>query len=328
VATHLAGWVNRKGVYFPRAKPDFFADTPQAVRWKESQTGQHIELGIAEHNLFLLLGALGLTHEFSGVSLLPIGTLYDPFIGRGLDALYHALYSGSKFIVVATPSGVSLSPEGGAHQSVITPGIGIGLPGIVYFDPIFAREVEWILLEGLKGLLSRRKSFYLRLSTKPIDQGLAPPPSPEHRARVLRGGYRLIDRSAEPGYEPEENTVHIFAAGVMVPEAVAASRALREHGIFANVFAVTSPDLLYRGLRGPRPYLEQLVTAEEEGVPVVSVLDGHSHTLAFIGSALGVPQIPLGVDDFGQSGARQDLYRHYGIDAPAIACAAQILLGR
>lgn len=329
VTTHLAGWINRKGIYFPRAKPDFFAEIPQAVRWKESPAGQHIELGIAEHNLFLLLGALGLTHELSGVTLLPIGTLYDPFVARGLDALYHALYAGGKFVVAATPSGVSLSPEGGAHQSVITPGIGIALPGIVYFDPAFAQEVEWILLEGLERLNRREgESLYLRLSTKPIDQRLAPAPTPEYRAQVLSGGYRLIDRRVEPGYAPEDNAVHIFAAGVMVPEALEASRALHERSVFANVFVATSPDLLYRGLRGPRPYLEQLVPAEEEGVPVVSVLDGHSHALAFLGAALGVPQIPLGVDDFGQSGARQDLYRHYGIDATAIARAAQLLLGR
>ncbi|MEK7387021.1 MAG: pyruvate dehydrogenase, partial [candidate division NC10 bacterium] len=152
VTTHLAGWINRKGVYFPTAKPNPFADLPQAVQWKESPAGQHIELGIAEHNLFLLLGALGLTRELSGVTLLPIGTLYDPFVPRGLDALYHALYSGARFVVAATPSGVSLSPEGGAHQSVITPGIGVALPAIAYFEPAFAREVEWILLDALAGI--------------------------------------------------------------------------------------------------------------------------------------------------------------------------------
>ncbi len=328
VTTHLAGWINRKGIYFPHARGNFFADTPQAVQWKELPAGQHIELGIAEHNLFLLLGALGLTHELSGVTLLPIGTLYDPFVSRGLDALYHALYSGARFVVAATPSGVSLSPEGGAHQSVITPGIGIALPGIVYFEPAFAQEVEWILLDGLRGLLNREgESLYLRLSTKPVDQGLAPSPSPEYRSQVLSGGYRLIDARAEPGYQGEDNAIHLFAAGAMVAEAVAARRALREHGVFASVFVVTSPDLLYRGLRRPRPYLEELVAAEEEEIPVVSALDGHSHTLAFIGSALGVPQIPLGVDDFGQSGTRADLYRHYGIDADAIAEAARLLLG-
>jgi pyruvate dehydrogenase E1 component len=328
VTTHLAGWINRKGVYFPRAKPGFAADTPQAVQWKESPEGQHIELGIAEHNLFLALGAFGLTHELSGLTLLPIGTLYDPFVTRGLDALYHALYAGGRFIVAGTPSGVSLSPEGGAHQSVITPGIGIALPAITYYEPTFAQEVEWILLEGLRGLIRRgdTESLYLRLSTRPIDQGLAPAPSPAYRDAVLRGGYRLIDAREQPGYDAEENAVHIFAAGVMVPEAVEASRTLAAEGICASVFAVTSPDLLYRGIRTTRPYVLDLVSADEEGVPVVSVLDGHSHALAFLGGALGVPQAALGVHDFGQSGARADLYRHYGIDAATIAQAARALL--
>ena len=328
VTTHLAGWITRKGVYFPRAKPGFAAAGPAMVQWKESPAGQHVELGIAEHNLFLALGAFGLAHELSGRTLLPIGTLYDPFVSRGLDALYHALYAGGRFIVAATPSGVSLSPEGGAHQSVITPGIGVALPAITYYEPTFAQEVEWILLEGLRGLLRRgdAESLYLRLSTKPIDQALAPAPSPAHREAVLRGGYRLIDAREQRGYDPDGNAVHIFAAGVMVPEAVAASRALAATGICASVFVVTSPDLLYRGLRATRPYVLDLVSADEEGVPVVSVLDGHSHALAFLGGALGVPQLPLGVDHFGQSGSRGDLYRHYGVDADAIARAAHSLL--
>jgi pyruvate dehydrogenase E1 component len=328
VTTHLAGWINRKGVWFPRGKVDAFADLPQPVQWKESPRGQHIELGIAEHNLFLLLGALGLTRELSGVTLLPIGTLYDPFVTRGLDALYHALYSGARFIVAATPSGVSLAPEGGAHQSVITPGIGVALPGIAYYEPVFGQDVEWILLHGLRRLLDRRdgESLYLRLSTRPIPQDLAPAPSEPLRRAVLRGAYRLLDARTSAGYDADR-ALNIFAAGVMVPEALAAARRLAEQGSFASVIAVTSPDLLYRGLRRPRPYLEELVTADEEDVPIVSVLDGHSHTLSFLGSALGVPQIPLGVDDFGQSGTRADLYRHYGIDAAAIVSAAHTLLG-
>src|SRR5213594_4948158 len=328
VTTHLAGWINRKGVYAAEARPDPFADAPQAMAWRESPAGRHIELGIAEHNLFLLLGALGLTAEVSGTTLLPIGTLYDPFVPRGLDALYHALYAGGRFVVAATPSGVTLSPEGGAHQSVITPGIGVALPAIAYFEPVFAREVEWILLTGLRQIAARDgESLYLRLSTRPLDQRLAPAPDPDHRADVLRGGYRLVDARPEPGWDAEDNAVNIFAAGVMVADAVAAARQLHEHGVLASVFAVTSADRLYRGLREPDPHLLRLVGADEENVPLVSVLDGHSHALAFLGSALGVPQTALGVDDFGQSGARRDLYRHYGIDATAIARAARRLLG-
>jgi pyruvate dehydrogenase E1 component len=325
VTTHLAGWMNRRGVYGPEPGPDPFADVPQALRWREGPGGQHIELGIAEHDLFLLLAALGLTAELSGVTLLPIGTLYDPFVTRGLDALYHALYAGARFVVVATPSGVSLAPEGGAHQSVITPGVGVTLPEIAYYEPAFAREVEWILLAGLRGVAERRESLYLRLSTAPVDQRLAPAASAEHRAAVLAGGYRLLDARAAAGWSPE-SAVSLFATGVTVPSAVAAARELAGRGAFASVFAVTSPDRLYRGLRDPHPYLETLVGADEEDVPIVSVLDGHSHALAFLGGALGVPQLALGVDTFGQSGTRPDLYRHYGIDAGGIVGAARTLL--
>ncbi|HTK90514.1 MAG TPA: transketolase C-terminal domain-containing protein [Verrucomicrobiae bacterium] len=329
ITTHLAGWINRKQVYAPVARPSSFAEIPQAMQWRETPSGQHVEIGIAEHNLFLLLGALGLTRALAGEALLPIGTLYDPFVTRGLDALYHALYSGARFVVAATPSGVSLSPEGGAHQSVITPGIGVALPGMTYWEPAFGREVEWILLDGL-GRMARGEgeSLYLRLSTKPVDQGSAPPATPAARAGVLAGGYRLLDAREASGWDPEDNAVSLFAAGVMAPDAVAAARMLAGEGIHASVFVATSPDLLYRGLRQRRGALERLVGADEEGVPIVSVLDGHSHGLAFLGAALGVPQIPLGVDDFGQSGTRADLYRHYGIDAPAIAAAARTLLGR
>ncbi len=327
VTTHLAGFINRRGVFATEPRRDFFAELPQAVRWISGPRGQHVELGIAEHNLFLLLGALGLSTELEGVPLLPIGTLYVPFVTRGLDALYHALYSCGRFVVVATPSGVSLAPEGGAHQSVITPGIGIALPGITYYEPAFAREVEWILLAALADIAARRgESLYLRLSTRPIDQRLAPAADASHREHVLSGGYRLVDARRAPGFDPDR-ALHIFAAGVMVTEALAAGRALGEDGIFANVFVVTSPDRLYRGLGRSRPYLEALVGPDEEDVPVVSVLDGHPHALAFIGSALGVTQIPLGVSDFGQSGSRDDLYRHYGIDPASIARAARTLLG-
>ena len=220
ITTHLAGWINRKGVYYPEARRNPFADVPQAMQWKESPSGQHIELGIAEHNLFLLLGALGLSRELLGETLLPIGTLYDPFVTRGLDALYHALYSGSRFVVAATPSGVTLSPEGGAHQSVITPGIGVALPGIVFWDPTFARDVEWILLDALRGLAEGRgEAAYLRLSTRP-DQSQALAPIRRTRPTCCTGPTGWWTARGRAGLDPEVNAVSLFAAGVTVPEAL------------------------------------------------------------------------------------------------------------
>jgi pyruvate dehydrogenase E1 component len=326
VTTHLAGWINRRGVYFPEKRPDHFAERgiAQAVQWRESPGGQHIELGIAEHNLFLLLTALGLADDLSGEPLLALGTLYDPFVSRGLDALVHALYSGARFVLAATPSGITLSPEGGAHQSVITPSIGIALPHCTYAEPTFAQDTEWILLDALQQIAGGTgESLYLRLSTRPIDQELRPPAVT--RDQVLRGGYRLADRG-----RPD---VTIWATGVLVVEAVEAAQRLERDGVTANVFAITSADLLYREWVAARKrgeasaFVDALVRDHELAAPIVSVIDGHSHALAFLGSVLGTLQLPLGVDDFGQSGTRRDLYHHYGLDAEAIAGAARTLLG-
>jgi pyruvate dehydrogenase E1 component len=347
--THLSGWVNRRGVYAPRERDDAFErhGLRPLVRWRESPFGQHVELGIGEASFFLLLSVLGLAPELCGRPLLPIGTLYDCFLPRGLDPLLHATYSEARFILVASPSGITLAPEGGAHQSVVTPSLGIEVPNLLAYEPAFAREVEWLLLEALRLIQDpgQGQAVYLRLSTKTVDQALLQPAlarlgEAALRAQVVRGGYRLVDRAASPGYEPGANVVTLVAAGAMVPEAVEASRRLAGEGVHANVVVLTSARACYvewtravqaaarREATPDAPWLGALFPPDDlEGeVPVVSVVDGHSHALAWLGSALGVPHVPLGVDGFGQSGARADVYRHYGIDADAIARSARMLL--
>ena len=345
-STNLGGWINRVGVFSPLEQRDLFGEIgPRLIAWNEGPAGRHIELGISENNLFLLLSQLGLTGELCGEALFPIGTLYDPFICRGLDALMYGLYSGSGFIVVATPSGVTLSPEGGAHQSVITPSIGLELPNLTYWEPCFAVETEWILLEALRCLRDGDgTSSYLRLSTRNINQDLlAVPDDPEGRerlrGRVLAGAYRLLDRSGESSYTPSSNVVTVATSGAMVPEAIAASDLLREDDIFVNVVNVTSAGRLYRAFQqvvggwvrsGATPpgssWLASFPDIWEPSAPIITVLDGHPHTLAWLPSALGSPGIPLGVTDFGQSGTRSDLYRQFQIDAEAIAHACLAVL--
>ncbi len=150
-STNLSGWIIKNGVFKPEVTARLSTDEQQTFAWREGPSGQHIELGISEMNLFMALGMFGLTHsELSGQRLIPIGTVYDPFICRGLDSLIYALYSGAKFIFAGTPSGISLSPEGGAHQSTVTPSLGIELPGLVAFEPAFAKEMEWMMIEALR----------------------------------------------------------------------------------------------------------------------------------------------------------------------------------
>jgi pyruvate dehydrogenase E1 component len=339
VSTNLGGWINRVGV-FSATGEDSFEPSPQPVRWQPGPHGQHIELGISEMNLFLLLEQLGLSYEMQGELLLPIGTVYDPFVLRGLDAFIHGLYSEAKFIVVGTPSGISLSPEGGAHQSTVTPSLGIELPNLVSYEPTFAREVEWVLLEGLRQCTDRRhgRAMYVRLSTKPISQQLLEPAlrrigEERLRQQVLAGGYRLIDAREDAPDADAGATVQIAVAGAMVPEAIEAARRLHREGVAANVLALTSADRLYATLAAgrrreragqPADYgqLATLLPPTERRAPIVTVADGASHALTFLGGVYGAPVVPLGVDQFGQSGTRADLYRHYGIDAEAIVAGA------
>ncbi len=341
VSTHLGNWVSKVGVFAATAPPAYQEDTQHLLRWQLDPTGQHIELGISEMNLFLLLGQLGLSYELCGQHLFPIGTVYDPFVCRGLDALIYGLYSGSKFIFAGTPSGVSLSPEGGAHQSTVTASLGIELPDLDYYEPAFACEVEWILLQALRECCNRTSghSTYLRLSTKKIDQSLLEPTLKrlgrvELRQQVLAGGYRLLEGRTLVPDALESEVIHIATTGAMLPEAVDAAHRLAEEGIAANVLHLTSPKKLFTAFTAERRrlwrdvhatahagHLQTLFPRHERKAPIVTVQDASAHSLAFLGSLYGVPTVPLGVDRFGQSGSQADLYRYTEIGVEDIVDA-------
>ncbi len=333
-STNLAGWINKTGAFKLKPQLEYETEGQRLLKWSHGPQGQHIELGISEMNLFLLLGMFGLSAELNGQLLAPIGTVYDPFVCRGLDALIYALYSGAKFVFAGTPSGVTLAPEGGAHQSTITPSIGAELPNLRMYEPCFAREVEWALLAGIRACFDRETGYatYLRLSTKPIEQQLfstvlARLGEETLREQVLAGGYRLLDwRQGGPDVD-ERYLVHIAASGAMLPEACAAAAYLWREGVAANVLNLTSPRQLFAQWRAT-PYAQRarlfdwLIPAAERHAPIITVQDGSAHSLAWLGSALGTNLIPLGIDDFGQSGTSADLYRHFHIDWESIAAAA------
>jgi pyruvate dehydrogenase E1 component len=321
VSTNLGGWVNRRGVFDRRERADVFRDEKviSAQRWQMSPAGQHIELGIAEHNLFLLLAALGLSAPLFGARLLPIGTLYDPFISRGLDALNYACYQDARFMVVATPSGITLAPEGGAHQSIGTPLIGLAQDGLAAFEPGFVDELAVLLRWGLTHLQAADGgSVYLRLSTRPIEQPrrAIEPLAPE----IIAGGYWL--KPPEPGAE-----LAICYAGALAPEAIAAHAMLAEDIPGAGLLAVTSADRLHADWlatqrRGATSHIGRLLAPLAPDAALVTVIDGHPATLSWLGAVARHRVQALGVDHFGQSGDIPDLYRVYGLDADAILDAA------
>ena len=321
-STNLGGWINKAEIWSVGERRDWFADDRQTlVHWHETLSGRHIELGIAETNLVGLLGELGVTWSRYGQPLLPIGTIYDPFVGRALEPWSFGMYAGGQSILVGTPSGVSLAPEGGAHQSIVTPSIGIGQPGCTFWEPAFGQDLEWTLLHALSRLgRPDGESAYFRLSTRPIDQGLAPA---EHRRELaLAGGYPLRRARGRP-------RVTLVGMGAVIPEVLEAAAVLGDQ---TEAICVTSADLLFRAFRAraalgedESSILDELLPAER-AAPMVTVLDGAPNALAFLAAVNGVPLTPLGVTRFGQSGDLEDVYRHHGIDAETVVGAALDLL--
>ncbi|GAA2864764.1 transketolase-like TK C-terminal-containing protein [Microbacterium arabinogalactanolyticum] len=325
-STNLAGWLNKVGVWSTDDRQDWFEDDPETImHWRERLSGQHIELGIAEVNLVSLIGELGATWSRWGQPLYPIGVLYDPFVERALEPWSYGMYAGGQSILIGTPSGVSLAAEGGAHQSIKTPSIGIEQPDLLSYEPAFVQEVEWSLLAAMSQMARPGgRSAYLRLSTKPVDQGLAAIPADpaareRRRRQVVAGAYRLRTADAP--------VATLVAMGVMVPDALRAADRLAALGRQVDVIVVTSPGLLFdavqaRGGQGSADtwILDQVLPAER-AVPMVTVLDGHPHALAFLAGIQGVPARHLGVSRFGQAGDLADVYRYHGIDEDSMVRA-------
>ncbi|MBO1078716.1 1-deoxy-D-xylulose-5-phosphate synthase N-terminal domain-containing protein [Roseomonas haemaphysalidis] len=332
VSTSLGPWVNRRGVFDRHLKNDVFRDAKlaSAQRWGMSPKGQHIELGIAEQNLFLLLGALGLADRLHGGRLLPVGTVYDPFVNRGLDALIYACYQDARFLLVSTPSGLTLAPEGGQHQSINTPLLGIAQDRLASYEPAHADELAILLRHAFHHMQQPDGSaVWLRLSTRGLEQ-------PERRldpAAVIAGGYWAVPPA-------EGARIAIAFQGPVAPEAMAAFRELQAEEAGAGLLAITSPDRLHagwldarraarQGPGAPPSHVEALLAPLARDAAIVSVLDGHPAAHSWLGAVRGQRVVPLGVDHFGQSGDIPDLYREYGLDESSIldACA-QALLGR
>lgn len=343
VSTNLGGWVNRRGLFARETMADTFKAEriPSTFTWEFGPKGQHLELGIAESNLMIMLGALGLSHSINGVRLLPIGTVYDPFIYRSADQLNYACYQDARFMLVATPSGVTLAPEGGAHQSIGTPLIGMAQDGLCAFEPAFVDELSVIMRfafdymqrngEGDPDEMTWLRdqtggSVYLRLSTRPLEQPLRDM-NPALARDIVNGAYWL----RPPG--PNASVV-IAYQGVVASEAIAATGLLAEDRRDVGLLAITSADRLnagwqaaerarQRGAIGALSHIERLLAPLSRDCGIVTVIDGHPATLAWLGGVNGYRVKALGVEQFGQTGTIADLYRHHGLDTNAIVHAAQ-----
>lgn len=259
----------------------------------EEVTDRFLRFDITEGNVASCMGSFGKIRETLGIPLMPLMTVYDFFIKRALDQLFYNLYWRSSFILVGTPSGVTLSHEGAQHGWKSD----IQIPNQVTWEPFFVQELDWIFVDAIKRHLTGddhdRSGVIVRGVTRGVDQKqflqllrtqrrfksdaaavLAPtgmtveggtdetqiaPLNDDEilsaiREDVLAGAYYLVDYRGYAGYEPGDNVVHIFAMGSPTTEALRASAELLKKGIYANVIVITSPDLLLGNLAHANGY--------------------------------------------------------------------------
>ncbi|MCC7382583.1 MAG: pyruvate dehydrogenase [Deltaproteobacteria bacterium] len=338
-------------IYGPEAEPNWEAELGVRDRRRpglaptEEPTTRHIRFEIAEANCMTAVGAIGKLRDRLGIPVLPMMTVYDFFIKRALDQLYYNLYWSAGFVVIGTPSGATLSPEGAQHSWKSD----IQMPNLITWEPFFAIEVDWILSETVRRHFLRqdegRSGVIIRAVTRATKQGELIKRLKEHRrfagqseAQILEstrrdalaGGYYLVDWRGFEGYEPGENVVQILTMGSVTTEALAACDRLREQGIFANVIVVTSADLLAGNLAhedGYRHLRETLgVTADlhltRSGAKGTELLDRADLVLA---AGRRVPIVAV-VD--GEPGLLDNLGSIVGVRAETLALRKASKSGR
>jgi pyruvate dehydrogenase E1 component len=227
--TNLGGWVNKVGVWSATERRDWFADDAETIlHWREKPAGQHIELGIAETNLVGLLGELGATWSRWGQPLLPIGVIYDPFVERALEPWSFGIYAGGQSILVGTPSGVTLAPEGGAHQSITTPSIGIEQPGCIELRAGVRDRRRMDAARLARPGSAGRRRLGLPAAVHPPGRPVAGrgAEDPAARERAPPGGRRRV-----PAAPPRGPVVTIAVWGRWSPRRCAAAERLEQVGV-------------------------------------------------------------------------------------------------
>ena len=223
----------------------------------------------------------------------------------------------AKFILVGTPSGITLSHEGGAHQSITTPNIGIAQPNLTYFEPSFADELNFLFIWALNYIQEKNgTSVYFRLTTKKIIQPKRIL-TKQQKEDILLGAYWYK-------YIEKKNDIVLITTGVMIAEVMKSYEALINDGLNISVLLVVSPDKIYNDWHkliksnNKKSHIEKVLHNISLSASLITIIDGHSSALSWIGSVLGHKVYPLGVDKFGQSGNLDEVYKDNNIDFKSI----------
>ncbi|REK31610.1 MAG: pyruvate dehydrogenase (acetyl-transferring), homodimeric type [Planctomycetota bacterium] len=329
----MEGLFRQCGIYAHAGQLYEPVDSDQLLYYKEAQDGQILEEGITEAGSMSSFIAAGTSYSMHGIPMIPFFIYYSMFgFQRIGDLIWAAADCRARgFMIGGTAGRTTLNGEGLQHQDGHSLLNAIAFPTVRSYDPAYAYETAVIVLDGMRRMYSENEDAIYYLTVE--NDNYAMPPMPEGDGVVdgiLRGMYKLSTVEADAN----RPRVQLLGSGAILRSVLRAQQLLAEKfGISSNVWSVTSYNEVARDARAadrfnrlnpaepPRKsYLEEL-TAGEEG-PFIAASDYVRAVPDQISDWLEGGLYTLGTDGLGRSETREELRRHFEVDAESVVIAA------
>ena len=327
----MEGFFSQFGIYASTGQLYEPVDAGQLSYYREAKDGQILEEGINEAGAMSSFVAAGTAYANLGISMVPFYIYYSMFgFQRVGDFIWLAADSRCKgFLLGATAGRTTLNGEGLQHEDGHSHLMAATVPNCLAYDPGFAYEVAVIIQEGLRRMYVEDESifYYITLYNEPYVMPALPEGANEG---ILKGMY-LLKSADVPG---ARSRVQLLGSGPILRQTLMAQETLaRDYGVASDLYSVTS----YKELRRealeierwnllhptetPRHCYVQKLLAGKQG-PFIAASDYMHLVTEQIAKWVPGRLVTLGTDGFGRSDTRENLRRHFEIDAAHITFAA------
>ena len=301
-------------------------DADKVMWYKESKEGVMLEEGITEAGAFSAWSALATAYSNYDYPMIPFYLFYSMFgFQRIHDLAWAAGDAQAKgFLIGATSGRTTLNGEGLQHQDGHSHILSSTIPNCLSYDPAFSYEVAVIIKDGIQKMYVDQENYFYYITT--TNENYQHPQMPEgSEDGIIKGMYKLI--------ASDKPVIRLLGSGSILRESIKAMDILKNYGILAEVWSVTSFNLLRKnGMESERhnqlnPGSEEKKSYVEEcfdssPMPVVASTDYMRSYAEQIRPYIKEEFTVLGTDGFGRSDSRETLREFFEIDANSIVRAS------
>jgi pyruvate dehydrogenase E1 component len=301
-------------------------DADKVMWYKESKEGVMLEEGITEAGAFSAWSALATAYSNYDYPMIPFYLFYSMFgFQRIHDLAWAAGDAQAKgFLIGATSGRTTLNGEGLQHQDGHSHILSSTIPNCLSYDPAFSYEVAVIIKDGIQKMYVDQENYFYYITT--TNENYQHPQMPEgSEDGIIKGMYKII--------ASDKPVIRLLGSGSILRESIKAMDILKNYGILAEVWSVTSFNLLRKnGMESERhnqlnPGSEEKKSYIEEcfdlsPMPVVASTDYMRSYAEQIRPYIKEEFTVLGTDGFGRSDSRETLREFFEIDANSIVRAS------